>query len=929
MRKNFLNAILFGGLIALSAGSFVACTDYDDDIDGLQKQIDSVNTTLAALQTQVNAGRWVTTLTSIDGGFTVVFSDGSTYDIKNGQDGATGATGATGAAGSVLTVGEDGYWYIDGQQTDYKAAIDYSKTSYVKDGVWNIGGEQTTYKALGNTYAIKDAKGVWTLYVPSEDGTKIQDVELPTAAAMVTSIKVIDAKGYDKYLSLDNTTFTYSGSTNWDGATLPENGSRIMASNNKVLLQITPAEAAAGIKKITLVNSKGEALGFDLAANAYTGLLTRAAIANGLYELSIPAQAVDDEKYEALKEALKGEGDGSAMFGFAVDGVLRSDYDFATAKDGSDGKEGGNSLGTKKTEVSYYDASTGADSDKNALYIKPLSGDAKIALGSSEASSIGTAKTGEAITIGFSNSYIYDAYLTFDDATKAAFGITYDKTSDHQTFTVGKIPDEGSLTVKFTLTTVDVLGNVKTTALSTAVAVEGNDVTIKDEDSSAVDLSEDTPQIVIALEKNGINTTFWKNHCATVELLGLYSDAACTKAATDKAKATAYFSTADKKEVESAKEATHITVNIDKSGIRKMSGDYYLKLVSKSSDGIELGAIVVPVQLEADPTNGVKSLIADNLKGDYPETDGVIVISSGGNIENKDFDGSGTNLFGVNLTNYISGLAAIERGSGTGDNIASSCSVKIGDTAVTFALDGEDKSVAMINGKTAATSDVACFYTNPKGGYPWLLLKNEWVASDGKSMPYATSKPGYIQAGYGKDLIIKATTEDGESYSFKVRIESPIASGMLKVKDAGASFMDGAYVGAVSFNKDTLESGGTVKIYSDQIKLFAVNDSNPWDVFQHGVALYESYEFANKNIESVSFEGSDINRIKAGNVVPIEESMTSGDSTLGYVEFSKSGGYSSSNEDDWFHVTINDKFGYTRIWKVQTIIKTPRKAPTD
>ena len=928
MRKNFLNAILFGGLIALSAGSFVACTNYDDDIDGLQKQIDSVNTTLAALQTQVNAGRWVTTLTSVDGGFSVVFSDGSTYDIVNGKDGATGATGATGAAGSVLTIESDGYWYIDGVKTEYKAEIDYSKLSYVKDGFWNIGGEQTDYKAVGNTYAIKDADGVWTLYVPGEDG-EIKEVELPTAAAMVTSIKVIDAKGYDKYLSLDNTTFTYDGSTNWDGATLPEDGSRIMASNNKVLLQITPAEAAAGIKEITLVNSKGEALGFNLAANAYTGLLTRAAIANGLYELSIPAQAVDDEKYKALEEALKGEDSGSsAMFGFAVDGVLRSDYDYATAKDGSNGQEGGNSLGTEKTAVSYYDASS-STSTENALYIKPLSGDTKIALGSSEASSIGTAKTGEAITIGFSNSYIYDAYLTFDDATKEAFGITYDKTSDHQTFTVGKLPDEGSLTVKFTLTTVDVLGNVKTTALSTAVAVEGNDVTIKNEDGSgAVDLSEEKPQIVIALEKNGINTTFWKNHCATVGFVGLYSDAACTKAATDKATATtAYFSTADKTKVESAKEATHITVNIDKSGIRKMSGDYYLKLVSKSSDGIELGAIVVPVQLKADPTNSVKSLIADNLNGDYPETDGFIVISSGYNIVNQAFDGSEGTFFGVNLTNYISGLEAIERGSGTGDNIASSCSVKIGDTAVTLALDGADKSVAMINGKTAASSDVASFYTNPKGGDPWLLLKNEWVASDGKSMPYATSKEGYIQAGYGKDLIIKATTEDGESYSFKVRIESPIASGKLKVKNAGASFMDGDYVGAVTFDEDNLEKGGTEKIYSDQIKLFAVNDSNPYDVFQSGNSYWESYSFSNDNILSVSFGNGRINRIKAGNVVPIEVPEI-GDNTPGYVEYSKSDNFSNPN-DDWFPVTVSDKFGYTRIWEVQTMIEKPRKAPTD
>ena len=41
MNKKFLSAILFGALMVTSTGTFVSCKDYDDDIDGLQEQIDA------------------------------------------------------------------------------------------------------------------------------------------------------------------------------------------------------------------------------------------------------------------------------------------------------------------------------------------------------------------------------------------------------------------------------------------------------------------------------------------------------------------------------------------------------------------------------------------------------------------------------------------------------------------------------------------------------------------------------------------------------------------------------------------------------------------------------------------------------------------------------------------------------------------------
>ena len=64
MNKKFLSAILFGALMVGSAGTFTSCKDYDDDIDGLQKQIDATNVTLGELQALIKSGSVITSVNS-------------------------------------------------------------------------------------------------------------------------------------------------------------------------------------------------------------------------------------------------------------------------------------------------------------------------------------------------------------------------------------------------------------------------------------------------------------------------------------------------------------------------------------------------------------------------------------------------------------------------------------------------------------------------------------------------------------------------------------------------------------------------------------------------------------------------------------------------------------------------------------------------
>ena len=91
MRKKYLSALLFGALLVTSTGTFTSCKDYDDEIAGLQEQVDAVKASVADLEKKIDAGNWVTAVNSVEGGFEITFNDGQKYTIVNGKDGIDGA----------------------------------------------------------------------------------------------------------------------------------------------------------------------------------------------------------------------------------------------------------------------------------------------------------------------------------------------------------------------------------------------------------------------------------------------------------------------------------------------------------------------------------------------------------------------------------------------------------------------------------------------------------------------------------------------------------------------------------------------------------------------------------------------------------------------------------------------------------------------
>ena len=109
-RSNFTRTALLSALVCGIAGpSFVGCKDYDDDINALQEQVNTLNTGLEDLKKLVESGKSITDVTPITGGFKITFSDNTSYEIVNGKEGQQGQEGQPGKAGSVVTVDENGH----------------------------------------------------------------------------------------------------------------------------------------------------------------------------------------------------------------------------------------------------------------------------------------------------------------------------------------------------------------------------------------------------------------------------------------------------------------------------------------------------------------------------------------------------------------------------------------------------------------------------------------------------------------------------------------------------------------------------------------------------------------------------------------------------------------------------------------------------
>ena len=83
MKRKYFSALLMGALTIASVSTFTSCKDYDDDISGLQKQIDDLNKIVKEIQSQINAGAILDDVQSTENGLTIKLTKNGKQDTYN------------------------------------------------------------------------------------------------------------------------------------------------------------------------------------------------------------------------------------------------------------------------------------------------------------------------------------------------------------------------------------------------------------------------------------------------------------------------------------------------------------------------------------------------------------------------------------------------------------------------------------------------------------------------------------------------------------------------------------------------------------------------------------------------------------------------------------------------------------------------------
>ena len=396
MNKKFLSAILFGALMVTSTGTFVSCKDYDDDIDEINSKIDKIETTLSELESKIG-DKGVTSVTFDEktGVLTVVDGTGTkTYTIKT-----------TAPDVDELTI------TIEGKdlKVDGKVIGQVGDTVAVKNGELTINGTATGIKV--GQYAILDnqSAGTVTITLPDADG-KLQTVELMKASAALTSVQ-FQEKG-PEFIDIEGTASAFQWGTahiafpNWGGKKGAITRNQLMVGQtNVVKVQVTPAGYDLGAQTLTLVDSRGNVAPANITAVANNRLMSRAASANGSWDLSI--EMTDDVTANNIKEVFDFDVAANTPMAYTlcVNGIPYTTYELAVKP--SD---------TKSTINAAITGLTNAD-------IKYVAADGRVANLSS-----GKFPTGST-ELFIEKNDLYDSYITFEGTNKSLaeqYGITVD-----------------------------------------------------------------------------------------------------------------------------------------------------------------------------------------------------------------------------------------------------------------------------------------------------------------------------------------------------------------------------------------------------------------------------------------------------------------------------------------------------------------------
>ena len=392
MRKKYLSALLFGALLFASAGTFTSCKDYDDDINNLQEQINTVVSDLASLKSQIdNLGTGVSSVTfdEATGVLTVVDGEGThTYTIKT-------------TAGEVADVKIT----IEGQELKVNGETvgKVGDTVTVVNGELTVNGEGTGIKVGEYTILDNQDAGTVTITLPDADG-KLQTVVLAKASSALTSLKFEDD-------ATNFMGFTGEAAISWNVAATDVadwKGKKGAVKRNQLLVgqissvnvQVTPASFDLGSAELSLQDSKGNPAPVKVSAVKNNLLLTRSSN-SGSWMLSV--EMTDDVTVDNIGSVFDAKNsteanDVNILYALCVDGQPVSNYDIeiVTRREATNPTSAGWNHGRSFTDLEFVDE----DGYKTSVKKEELP--------------IGTTVLTPVFNGSTKADHLYDSYITFE-----------------------------------------------------------------------------------------------------------------------------------------------------------------------------------------------------------------------------------------------------------------------------------------------------------------------------------------------------------------------------------------------------------------------------------------------------------------------------------------------------------------------------------
>ena len=475
MRKKYLSALLFGALLFASAGTFTSCKDYDDDINNLQEQINTIASSLNDLKTKVESMGGVKDVTFADGVLTVTTDAGSaTYTIPD-------------KVGITKVELKDGVLYVDGVEAGKAQTVE------VKDGILYIDGEaqELNVNFDSNVVAVIDkAAGIYTLTVNNET------IELPIAYATV-SVKPVDDDTYftENTLGISNTAagvgIHWARATKdvtWDGPKGNITKDMLVVGQIKgAEVSVRPVTFDLTTAELGLISSTGVVAPVTVKAwagqdNGPINSNSRVDVndlQHGDYALTVELNK-DLTDRQVVESFATADGNANVMYALTVDGVkvtdyvyvidtqLKADAQLAAPEVNSDKLCFG---GEKTTGTTYYE-----DGFEFPVFDVP----------------IGTHK------INYADGRVYDVKVEIDPSSESdakVYGLSVDTQAG--TITIGEKALKRSFKLKVTL--IDVNGNISNTKVVEVYFAERTSQTVELEASQYTVTPAQVKDIVIDL----------------------------------------------------------------------------------------------------------------------------------------------------------------------------------------------------------------------------------------------------------------------------------------------------------------------------------------------------------------------------------------------------------------------------------------------